>query len=466
MKVANSLKQMLKSSSEVTASVKTSARATWFFPEISIPRLENSSFAPVATFEKDFKDSKNVSNPWMFNFIFLDMTSSSFVFYASTKAVNTKNMEIRSYNHELEFANLLFKKLFSNITIEKWYGNNCQQIPVRCMIGNRSRIFKDLENPEKKATYTFPLLIITRGGITSDPDRIANLNNEVKFQTSPTPYGINYNLLTPHPITISYTVTILSKDQATNDMIVSNFISFFNQDLFVSCIHPKFNNVKYNSQVIFGGSITDEHPEELTGDQDDFVTTTCEFTFRTYIFGGTDKANASPYISVDTSDPNNPISVVIYDGFTPIIKSIMLDIHAVPYLDSTLPWVISTYTGYVLSTDEDGNVVLSGEGDTRGPVYKRDENGDLIPISVNINVLSGVYNPYVRYSVDKYFNDISEGKTWPEAVDTLRWYIDEDDGKFKQVSTDIVAKTWFNPTDPCDPFDLTKVPFSVLTGWK
>ena len=375
-------------------------------------------------------------------------------------------MEIRSYNHELEFANLLFSKLFRNITIEKIYNGQMKIIPVRCMIGNRSRIFKDLENPEKKGTYTFPLIVVTRTGLTTDPDRIANLHNEIKYQTYPSAKWncINYNLLTPNPVSISYTVTIISKDQATNDMIVSNFIPFFNQDLFVSCIHPKFTNVKYNSQVIFSGTINDDHPDELANDQDDFVTTTCDFTFKTYLFGGTDRKAATPY----TITGGDGSTSVIYDGFVPVIKSIMLDMHGVPYLDPTIPQVVLSGPYAISSIYLDD---LSHDLSLGISTYWNDEEGREVPAelsSVSYSQISGYFDPYTQYSIEKYFQDIQNRNYWPTAVDTLRWRIDEDTGNFLQNKCDILSETWENPvlSNRSDPYDIAKNPMShVLSAW-
>lgn len=328
-------------------------------------------------------------------------------------------MEIRSYNHELELANLLFVKLFRNITIERRTKNSMKQIPVKCVIGNRSRIFKDLENPEKKATYTFPLIVVTRTGIQTEPDRIANLHNEIKYQQYSGQHL--YDLMTPNPVAINYSVTIISKNQGMNDMIMSNFIPFFNKDLFVSCVHPKFTNVKYNSQVIMDSSITEEHPEELAGTDDDFVVNTCSFTLKTFLFAGTQNAKAgqlaktilSTYWDEELS-AWNVISVdSIYDGFMPVIQKIQLDMHAVRYLDPTLPkYQTSVITKTYLCADLSGNPILDKDGNRQ--YYNHDFSVD---VAAN--------NPYAYYAIDKYFYDISVGNWYAEDVDTLRWHIDE-----------------------------------------
>lgn len=314
-------------------------------------------------------------------------------------------MEVRSYNHELEIANILFTKLFRNIIIERRIKGKIKQIPVQCMIGNRSRIFKNLENPDKQAMYTFPLVVVTRTGIQIEPERVANLHNEIKLQQSRT--RINYNLITPNPVSINYTVTIISKDQGMNDLILSNFIPFFNKDLFVSSVHPKFLNLKYNSQVIMESSINEEHPEELDATQDDFIINSCAFTLKTFLFGGTATTVAGKHkVSGDTdSDEDN----TIYDGFISTIDRVRLDMHAVPYLDMTLPkYETSVYTKTYISTDE-----TTGEKVT----YEKTLSADV-----------AIGDPYSYYSVAKYFNDIDhlEDKDLSALdVDILRWGIDD-----------------------------------------
>ena len=110
-------------------------------------------------------------------------------------------------------------------------------------------------------------------------------------------------------------------------------------------------------------SITEEHQDELDGSTDDIITSTFQFTFKTYLFGGTQKTKLvqkeilSTYISTynkyeiteispnkidefQKTNPNTPVSAyiwkevtesittpvpnptlsdTIYDGFIPII---------------------------------------------------------------------------------------------------------------------------------------------------
>lgn len=79
---------------------------------------------------------------------------------------------------------------------------NGEETKFNCVVGNRSRIFKNLENPSKNAEYSLPMIIIQRTGITKNNDRLTNINNEVKYATHSG--RLNYNLYTPVPIDITF----------------------------------------------------------------------------------------------------------------------------------------------------------------------------------------------------------------------------------------------------------------------
>lgn len=148
-------------------------------------------------------------------------------------------MEFQSYNAELAIASLLFKNIFSNIRIGRTDdAGNESQLLVQCVFGNRSRILKNIQNPEKRGNYKLPMIIIERTGYTRQGDRLANLHNEVKYELAS--YYRKYSLMTPVPIDIDYDVTVMAKYPADIDKIASNFMVFFNSDIYVSCEHPKY----------------------------------------------------------------------------------------------------------------------------------------------------------------------------------------------------------------------------------
>ena len=268
-------------------------------------------------------------------------------------------MEIRSFNQELQFANLLFARLFSNITIEKTINGKKSSYMVKCQYGNRSRIYKNLQNPTKRGMYSYPILIYERTGISRDPERVSGLHNEIL--RSGNSRMVDFNLLAPNPINIDYSVYLISNFASDNDLIMGNFIPFFNSDLFVTCKHPKFAGLTYNSQVIMSDSITEEHPDELANDAEDITVTTFNFTFKTYIFGGNERALAGLHKIVRKNDDGTETTISA-SGFVPTIDTICVDFHDVPRID---PTNLSTVTSY--SFDKYFQDIESGE--LSNPVY-------------------------------------------------------------------------------------------------
>ena len=328
-------------------------------------------------------------------------------------------MEIRSYNSEFAIANLLFKKVFSNIQIERTNNDGSKKlIKVNCQFGQRSRIFKSWQNSERLAKAKFPMIIINRGGYSRNPQRLSDLHNEVKYEI--TSRNRVYDYITPVPISISYEVTVVSKYPSDIDQIASNFMVFFNSSIYVSCVHPKYEGIKMNNQITMEDSVNEEHPDELDGSQDDFVTSTFSFTFNTFLFAGIKQAKKIPVqvlssftsafvssdvFNVDVKDvdaflqehPNakisaeltsqitadvtayvdNPeISDYVYDEFVPAIKKIEMSIYPTPtpssyeehisIVDSQYDDSIYQMSGYISSLsytsafedyiDDDGNL--------------------------------------------------------------------------------------------------------------
>ena len=128
---------------------------------------------------------------------------------------------------------------------------------------------------------------------------------------------INYNLYTPVPLDISYSVVLVSRWMNDIDMMLGQILPFFNTDVYVSHRHPKYSNVKYSSQVVMGTDINIETNTDISKDSDEIHTATLSFTYKTHIFGGTEQAELgviNPYVA-------------------PITK-VSAEVHAVPYLEA------------------------------------------------------------------------------------------------------------------------------------
>ena len=308
-------------------------------------------------------------------------------------------MEFQSWNQELAIANLLFRRLFSNIRIGRTDAKGVEtQLQVPCVLGQRSRILKNLENPEKRGNIKLPMIAINRTGYSRNGDRLNNLHNEVKYEISSS--DRRYQLMTPVPVDISYDVTIMAKYPSDIDKIASNFMVFFNSDLYVSCEHPKYKGIKMNNQVIMSDSVSEEHPDEFDGTQDDITTATFQFTFKTFLFGGTKQAKLVPQ-KILSSYTSSFISTDIVELKPDEIDQFQKD-HPDQCVSAILTtWVTADVTSYVDNPD------ISAYDD--------------IPIINKIDF--GFYVVPQKHDIRAYIQSVDNGAFGPHAHEDLCGYI-------------------------------------------
>lgn len=320
-------------------------------------------------------------------------------------------MQIQSYNEELAIANLMFMRLFNNIRIQRQQNNGeVDDINVICTLGQRSRILKNYQNPERRGQMRLPMIVVNRTGYSRSAQRVNNLHNEVKFEM--TSKYRKYDLLTPIPIDISYDVSVIAKYPSDIDKIASNFMVFFNNDVYVSCEHPKYEGIMLNNQVVMQDSVSEEHQDELDGSIDDLITATFQFTFKTYLFGGNQKVKKlkTDIISTEVSTfMSNCISTLTYDELTANAKELSSKQLSV-YSNQQVTSLIST----VVSTD-----------------YSDDIYDGFTPIVNQINV--GFYATPHQSGFIEHMNFVDNELEDPAListhVDRLLWKIDETSDK-------------------------------------
>lgn len=346
-------------------------------------------------------------------------------------------MEFQSYNAELAIANLLFKNIFSNIRIGRTNdAGEEKQILVQCVLGQRSRILKSLQNPERRGNYKVPMIVINRTGYSRNGERLNNLHNEVKYELAS--YYRKYNLLTPIPVDINYDVTIIAKYPADVDKIASNFMVFFNSDIYVSCEHPKYEGVKLNNQVIMSDSVSEEHPDELDSGTDDLITSTFQFTFKTYLFGGTTKAKLEP-AKILSSVTSSFISSIIVE-----LKPNEIDDFQKQYPDKCVSATLTTYVTADVSTYIDNPEVS---------VYTE------IPVINKIDF--GFYAIPHAEDIDAYIESVDNGAFGPHEHEDISGYISSE--SYVRASAEVFYDPYISvgyPPSACE-FDAT---FSPLSG--
>ena len=313
-------------------------------------------------------------------------------------------MEFQSFNAELGTANLLFKRIFSNIRIGRTNAKGEEtQLQVPCVFGQRSRILKNLENPEKRGNIKLPMIVINRTGYSRNGDRLNNLHNEVKYEL--TRSDRRYQLMAPVPIDITYDVSVIAKYPSDIDKIASNFMVFFNSDIYVSCQHPKYEGIKMNNQVIMSDSVSEEHSDEMDGSQDDITTSTFNFTFKTYLFGGTRQAKLIPQ-KVLSSTMSSFISSQVVEIAANEIDQFQKD-HPNQSVSAILTtWVTADVTSYVDNPDISSTVY------------------DDIPIVNKIDF--GFYVVPQKHDIEEYIQSVDNGAFGPHVHNSLSGYISSD----------------------------------------
>lgn len=190
-------------------------------------------------------------------------------------------MKVESYNKEILHATAMFMDAFNDITIKRTSGKS---IKVKLLNGRRSRIFKSLENPGRTPIKP-PLIAVVRTGLERDSERVADLN---RYLLKTTGSDINYNYYTPNPINLTFQLTVVTKTQSDMDRILSNFIPFCNQSFFVNTPHPKIPGQVIKHEVIWTGSITEIDNSEVDFESAELITAETEFTFKTWMWAGTE----------------------------------------------------------------------------------------------------------------------------------------------------------------------------------
>lgn len=91
--------------------------------------------------------------------------------------------------------------------------------------------------------------------------------------------------------------------------------------MYVRCQHPKFEGLSFTNQVIMEDGIQEEHPDEIDPSADDIVTATCNFTFKTYMFCGNQKAETvtKTYIKEEIKEETE---VEHYSGISTVIREL------------------------------------------------------------------------------------------------------------------------------------------------
>lgn len=312
-------------------------------------------------------------------------------------------MKTYSYNKELLVATAEMQMIFNNIIIKR----NNTDIAVPCVFGQRSRILKFLQNPQG-STYKLPMSAITRGNIRLASNRSNNIHYNILSKSDFAP--IDPNCIQPVPIDIEYKLTFITKYPNDMEMIMSNFIPFFNKDIYVTSPHPKLEGRSINHQIVWSGEIDTNWPNELQNVDNDLQICNTSFIYKTELFGGSGYIQENDSGIIYTIDLTmSPSTSNISDSYEPSGNNVLGGFYPVPYQYDFITYVDkilnSSRTDYIVDPERDEFISnYANEAFNEGVL-----NGDIYAVSGAVlsgaNVYKTSYWP-LSYANANNYSDI------------------------------------------------------------
>jgi hypothetical protein len=176
----------------------------------------------------------------------------------------------------------MFASAMDDIVVKRYNRYKEPQDSIRCrfVYAPKQRVLADLI--DKAQNLQLPVVALTNGGITRDPNRVFN-----KIQGS---YNISPDstqatkMLQPVPIDLQINMTILTRFQEDYDQIVTNFIPYFDPYIIISWRTPSMPDQEIRSQAIWSGNITATYPYDINSTQVARVEGNTSFIFKGWLF--------------------------------------------------------------------------------------------------------------------------------------------------------------------------------------
>lgn len=191
---------------------------------------------------------------------------------------------MRKYTYDWEISTMvtMFASAMDDIIIRRYNKFREPQDSIRCrfVYAPKQRVLADLL--DKAQNLQLPVIALTNGGITRDPNRVFNkIQGSYMASTDPT---VAKKLLQPVPIDLQINMTILTRFQEDFDQIVTNFIPYFDPYIVISWRTPSMPDYEIRSQVIWSGNVAATYPYDINSTQVARVEGTTSFTFKGWLF--------------------------------------------------------------------------------------------------------------------------------------------------------------------------------------
>jgi len=209
-----------------------------------------------------------------------------------------------TYDFELEQMFTMFMSAMDDVIVKRYNHDRepQDQIKVRFVYAPKQRVLLDLL--DKAQNIQLPVIAVSNGGITRDPNRVFN-KIEGSYIPSSDPRLIKPQLQ-PVPIDLTINLSILTRYQQDYDQIITNFLPYFDPYIIISWRTPNRPDQEIRSQVIWSGSVTTEYPTDLNATQVARVQGTTSFTFKGWIFKAAPGKDTSKIFTITTDFSTEP----------------------------------------------------------------------------------------------------------------------------------------------------------------
>ena len=192
----------------------------------------------------------------------------------------------------------MFASAMDDIIVKRYNKFKEPQDSIRCrfVYAPKQRVLADLL--DKAQTIQLPVIALTNGGITRDPNRVFNkIQGSYMFSSDPT---VTNKLQQPVPIDLLINMTILTRFQEDFDQIVTNFVPYFDPYIIVSWRTPSMPDYEIRSQVVWSGNVAASYPYDINSTNVARVEGTTSFTFKGWLFKAKPAGPESTILTINT----------------------------------------------------------------------------------------------------------------------------------------------------------------------
>jgi len=191
-----------------------------------------------------------------------------------------------------------------------------QSVEVRYVYAPKQRVIYDIINQAKN--LTLPVVSVSITNISRDVNRVFNKLDGFYYGKNDGTQNSVSHLLSPVPINISVSMSIITKYQTDMDQILSNFIPYANPYIIIGWKVPEDLGLSLNqeirSEVLWEGGISLSYPTDISSTDKYRCTADTSFTIKGWLFKS--QENPKGLVYYINNNFNIESKITTYDSLT------------------------------------------------------------------------------------------------------------------------------------------------------